>query len=43
LVDKRITLMGSDMDEAPVAYKDILTIMAARKDLVEVLAKLGRE
>jgi tRNA-splicing ligase RtcB len=39
LVDKRITLMGSDMDEAPMAYKDIHAVMAAQHDLVEVLAK----
>lgn len=39
LLDKRITLMGSDMDEAPMAYKDIHTVMAAQNDLVEVLAK----
>lgn len=39
LVDKRITLMGSDMDEAPMAYKDIHAVMAAQQDLVEVLAK----
>lgn len=39
LVDKRITLMGSDMDEAPMAYKDIHAVMAAQGDLVEVLAK----
>jgi tRNA-splicing ligase RtcB len=39
LVDKRITLMGSDLDEAPMAYKDIHAVMAAQTDLVEVLAK----
>jgi len=39
LVDKRITLMGSDIDEAPMAYKDIHTVMAAQQNLVEVLAK----
>ena len=39
LLDKRITLMGSDMDEAPMAYKDIHAVMAAQSDLVEVLAK----
>jgi tRNA-splicing ligase RtcB len=39
LVEKRITLMGSDMDEAPMAYKDINTVMAAQTELVEVLAK----
>lgn len=39
LVDKRITLIGSDMDEAPMAYKDIHAVMAAQENLVEVLAK----
>jgi tRNA-splicing ligase RtcB len=39
LIDKRITLMGSDMDEAQMAYKDIHAVMAAQNDLVEVLAK----
>ncbi|GAB3921046.1 RtcB family protein [Mucilaginibacter myungsuensis] len=39
LVDKRITLMGSDMDEAPMAYKDIHKVMAAQRDLVDVLAE----
>jgi tRNA-splicing ligase RtcB len=39
LVEKRITLIGSDMDEAPMAYKDIHAVMAAQHDLVEVLAK----
>ncbi|MDR3681382.1 MAG: RtcB family protein [Flavipsychrobacter sp.] len=38
LVDKKITLMGSDMDEAPMVYKDIHTVMAAQNDLVEVIA-----
>ena len=39
LLHKRITLMGSDMDEAPMAYKDIHAVMAAQGDLVEVLAR----
>lgn len=39
LVEKRITLMGSDIDEAPMAYKDIHAVMAAQNELVEVLAK----
>jgi tRNA-splicing ligase RtcB len=39
LLEKRITLMGSDLDEAPMAYKNIHTVMAAQTDLVEVLAK----
>jgi tRNA-splicing ligase RtcB len=39
LVDKRITLLGSDLDEAPMAYKNIHAVMAAQHDLVDVLAK----
>jgi tRNA-splicing ligase RtcB len=39
LINKRITLMGSDMDEAPMAYKDIHAVMAAQENLVEILAK----
>ncbi len=39
LVDKKITLMGSDMDEAPMAYKNIHAVMAAQAGLVEVLAE----
>jgi tRNA-splicing ligase RtcB len=30
--------MGSDLDEAPMVYKDIHTVMAAQHDLVDVLA-----
>ena len=39
LLDKKITLLGSDIDEAPMAYKDIHAVMAAQENLVEVLAK----
>ncbi|MFI5138278.1 MAG: RtcB family protein [Sphingobacteriales bacterium] len=39
LMDKNITLMGSDIDEAPMAYKDIHAVMAAQTALVEVLAE----
>ncbi|GHE23419.1 RtcB family protein [Sphingobacterium griseoflavum] len=38
LNDQGITLMGAGMDEAPMAYKDIHTVMAAQQDLVDVLA-----
>ncbi|MFC6101270.1 RtcB family protein [Olivibacter domesticus] len=31
--------MGSDIDDSPMAYKNIHTVMAAQNDLVEVLAK----
>jgi len=39
LLDKKITLMGSGLDEAPMVYKDIHAVMAAQKDLIEVLAE----
>ncbi len=39
LVDKHITLIGSDIDEAPMAYKDIHAVMAAQTELVDVLAE----
>ncbi len=32
-----VELIGSGLDEAPMAYKDIHQVMAAQKDLVEVL------
>ncbi len=32
-----VTLLGGGLDEAPFAYKDIDAVMAAQKDLVEVL------
>ena len=38
LSNKKVTLLGSDLDEAPMAYKDIHTVMAAQTDLVDVLA-----
>jgi tRNA-splicing ligase RtcB len=31
-------LIGAGADEAPFAYKDISTVMAAQENLVEVLA-----
>ncbi len=37
--DAGITLIGSGLDEAPMAYKDIHKVMAHQSDLVEVLAK----
>lgn len=32
-----IVLIGGGLDEAPIAYKDIWTVMASQKDLVEVV------
>lgn len=34
-----VTLIGAGLDEAPMAYKDIYTVMAAQQDLVDVVAK----
>ena len=34
-----IQLIGGDLDEAPMVYKDINTVINAQKDLVQVLAK----
>jgi tRNA-splicing ligase RtcB (3'-phosphate/5'-hydroxy nucleic acid ligase) len=39
LIDNKITLIGSGLDEAPMVYKDINAVMAAQTDLVQVLAK----
>ncbi len=39
LLRHKIELIGGDIDESPMAYKDINTVMAAQTDLVEVLAK----
>jgi tRNA-splicing ligase RtcB (3'-phosphate/5'-hydroxy nucleic acid ligase) len=38
LHDKKITLLGSDLDEAPMVYKNIHAVMEAQYNLVEVLA-----
>lgn len=38
LKEKGITLIGSGMDEVPMAYKDIHTVMAGQKDLVDIVA-----
>jgi len=34
-----VTLIGAGLDEAPMAYKNIETVMAAQQDLVDVVAK----
>ena len=34
-----VTLIGAGLDEAPMAYKDINLVMAAQKELVDVVAK----
>jgi len=39
LKEKDVMLIGGGLDEAPGAYKDINTVMAAQTDLVDVLAR----
>lgn len=39
LKDHGVTLIGAGLDEAPMAYKNIETVMAAQQDLVSVVAK----
>lgn len=39
LRERDVTLISAGLDEVPFAYKDIGTVMAAQRDLVEVLAQ----
>jgi tRNA-splicing ligase RtcB len=39
LRDRGVTLLSAGLDEVPMAYKDIDTVMAAQRDLVEPLAR----
>jgi tRNA-splicing ligase RtcB (3'-phosphate/5'-hydroxy nucleic acid ligase) len=39
LRERNVTLLSAGLDEVPMAHKDIDTVMAARNDLVEPLAK----
>ncbi len=39
LNEKEVSLIGGDLDEAPMVYKDIDKVMLAQEDLVEILAK----
>ena len=39
LKEKRVTLLSAGLDEVPMAYKNIDTVMAAQRDLVETLAR----
>ena len=39
LRERGVTLMSAGLDEVPMAYKDIDTVMAAQRDLVEPLAR----
>lgn len=34
----QVTLLGGGLDEAPMAYKDIRTVMRHQADLIDVLA-----
>ena len=39
LKDHGVTLIGAGLDEAPMAYKNIETVMTSQKELVNVVAK----
>jgi tRNA-splicing ligase RtcB len=39
LKEHGVTLIGAGLDEAPFAYKDINTVMAAQSELVDTIAK----
>lgn len=41
LTDQGITLLGAGMDESPMAYKDIHTVMASQEELVDIVAKFS--
>jgi len=41
LEETHIQLIGGDLDEAPMVYKNIETVIAAQQDLVKVLAKFS--
>ena len=41
LEETNIQLIGGDLDEAPMVYKNIETVIAAQQDLVKVLAKFS--
>jgi tRNA-splicing ligase RtcB (3'-phosphate/5'-hydroxy nucleic acid ligase) len=39
LKERGVTLISAGLDEVPMVYKDIHTVMAAQQDLVEVLGR----
>jgi tRNA-splicing ligase RtcB len=39
LKEKGIHLISGGLDEAPMAYKDIHAVMAAQKDLVDIVGR----
>ena len=39
LADAGVQLISAGLDEAPMAYKDIISVMKAQSDLVEVIAR----
>ena len=39
LDDRGVTLMSAGLDEVPMAYKDIETVMASQRDLVDTVAR----
>jgi tRNA-splicing ligase RtcB len=41
LDERGVTLLSAGLDEVPMAYKDIDTVMAAQKALVDTIARFN--
>ncbi|RPI58504.1 MAG: RtcB family protein, partial [Planctomycetaceae bacterium] len=41
LADRNVELLSAGLDEVPMAYKDIETVMAAQADLVDPIARFN--
>jgi tRNA-splicing ligase RtcB len=39
LKERGVTLLSAGLDEVPMAYKNIETVMAAQKSLVDIVAR----
>ncbi len=39
LAEKKVTVLSAGLDEIPMVYKDILELMSAQEDLVEILGR----
>jgi tRNA-splicing ligase RtcB len=39
LNERGVTLLSAGLDEAPMAYKDIETVMSAQRSLVDIVAR----
>jgi tRNA-splicing ligase RtcB len=42
LQDRGVTLLGGGLDESPQAYKDIESVIAAQKELIQIVRRVTR-